>query len=474
MSLRKKMLNGVVWSAVDRLSMQVVQFVIGIVLARLLTPKEYGTIGLILVFTALSRVFIESGFPTALVQKKNRSKEDISTVFVFNIGLSLFCYVTLFLIAPFIAQFYGIPLLNILLRVLALSLIINAFYIIPATLFTIALDFKAVAKINFIATLLAGILAILLAYYGYGVWALVWQTVFRSVLTLSIAYYQTQWKMSFTFSKESFKSMLKYGSNLLVSSLLNRIVSDLTALFIGKVYNTNDLGLYSRGAQFSELLSSSYITVLTRVLLPSLAQFQDHPKVLKEKFQQILNLTNLLCFPIFFGLFILSEPLIKVLLTDKWIEVVPVMQVFCFARLITIWCLLNINVLLILGRTDLALKQQYWAIGIRVVFLMAALKFGIFYVALAELTATCIHLFINSYYPGKLIYYHLSTQMKETAIYFLLSVIMIFSIYCSLLSIESSELKLLVGFVVGAVVYIFLIFTFRKRDILLLKNIIKK
>ncbi|TMM53787.1 lipopolysaccharide biosynthesis protein [Maribacter algarum] len=460
MSLGNKIFGGMVWSAVERISIQGVQFVLGIILARILTPEEYGIIGILIVFIVVSQVFIDSGFTKALIQKQDRTKEDISTVFWFNILISTLAYTILFFFAPLIADLYDIPLLSDLLRVLAISLIINALFTVPSTLYTIELDFKTLTKINFAATIISGGIAIAMAYSGYGVWSLVAQTLVRSIATALLIWIQSKWKPSFIFSKKSFKELFSFGYRLLVSSLLSKIVNNFAALFIAK-YNTADLGYYTRGTQFSDVLFSTFNSVLERILLPGLAKVQDQKEVLIKHTKSILMASSLLIFPLFFFLAAIAEPLIRVLLTEKWMMAVPIMQIFCIARLITIPCGINVNLLYVIGRTDLELKQQYLKIIVRVILLLLALKHGIIYIALAELAATTIHFFINSYYPGKIMQYGAFSQIKDMSPIILSSLIMVVPVYAIVHFISNDILVLCITPFVALVIYLGLIRLFK-------------
>ena len=457
MSLGKRIFSGVLWSAIDRLSTQVFQFILGIILARLLTPTEYGTVGLLLVFIAISKVFIDSGFTKALIQKQDRSDKDISTVFLFNIAISLLAYSILWFVSPYIADFYNIEILSLLLKVLALSLIINAIYTVPYTLITITLDFKTTSKINIASTILSGIVAVYMAYNGYGVWALVFQTLISSITTVIMVWIFNSWRPSFIFSKKSFTKLFSYGSKLLVSSLLERLVSDLSSLLIGKYLSATNLGFYTRGTQFANFFSSSIGTIIDRVLLPGLATVQDDMNLLVQHVKKIIRLNALITIPLFTGLCILSKPIIQVLLTDKWIMAVPIMQILCIARLITLICSINVNLLYIIGRTDLALRQQYIKISIRIVFVIVAIKYGIIYIALAELLSTAIHYFINSYYPGKLMSYGALKQLKDISPFFFAGLVMAIIVYLTTILIDNNILKLILGPLVGIPTYLFMI-----------------
>ncbi len=453
MSQGDKMFHGMAWSALERVAVQAVQFILGIILARILTPTEYGILGILIVFISISNVFIDSGFTKALIQKKDRSDIDISTVFLFNIAISIVCYLTLWVLSPFIAGFYEIPSLTLLLKVIAISLMINALFTVPYTLFTINLDFKSITKINLIAVVISGSIAIGLAYAGYGVWALIWQTLLRSLLTALFMWIFLRWTPKLIFSMDSFRHMFSYGSKLLVSSLLGTFFSQLNALLIGKYLSAKDLGFYTRGIQFSDVVFGILNAALTNVLLPGLAPVQDQREVLIMQTKKIIKASTLVIVPIFLGLAVMAEPIIRLLLTEKWMMAVPIMQIFCVARLITIICGVNINLLYVIGRTDLVLKQQYWCISIRVLLLIAALQFGIVYIALAELLATTIHFFINSYYPGKIMDFGATKQLKAIWLILLSGLIMIAPLYLINQVLENDAVKLGLAAIIALPIY---------------------
>jgi O-antigen/teichoic acid export membrane protein len=359
------------------------------------------------------QVFIDSGFSKALIQTQDRSEIDYSTVFFTNSLISVGCYVLLWFGAPWIADFYNNPELIRYTRVIGSVLFFNALFAIPNTILIIHLDFKVLAKINFAGNLISGVIAILMAYYGYGVWALIWQQIIRAVLLVLLSWLFVRWKPLLVFSKESFKRLFAFGSKLLYASLLGMIVNNFTNLFIAKLSSTKDLGYYTRGTQFTDVVYGTTSSVLDSVLLPIFSKSQNDLPLLVSYFRTFIRSVALLIVPIFFLLAFVSKPLVLLLLTEKWLPVVPIMQIFCFARLITIIAGLNITVLYAIGRSDLVLKQQVIKIIIRVVFLALALKFGIIYIAIAELLSTIVHFFINTYYPGKIMKINAGVQLKE-------------------------------------------------------------
>lgn len=478
MSLGNSIFKGFIWSAFERISVQAVQFILGIILARILSPKEYGLIGILLVFIVVSQVFVQSGFTKALIQKQDRSERDISTVFFFNVSVSLVCYILLWFLSPLVALFYDEPILIDLLRVLALTIVISAFYTVPNTLITIKLNFRLLTKINVLASIFSGGIAVYLAYTGYGVWALVAQTILRGLFTMLFMWMATKWKPHWIFSFVSLRTMFKYGSNLLVSSLLNVTVNNFYSLFIAKLSSTKDLGFYTRGTQFADVGFNIINSSLENVLLPGLSTIQDRKDDLVSKIRNIIKISSLLIVPIFIHLVTISEPLIILLLTEKWSNSIPIMQFLCIARLITIISGININLLYVIGRTDLALRQQYLKIIIRIILLLAALKYGIVAIALAELISTSIHFFINTYYPGKIMQYGALSQIKDIRYILLSSLIMGFTSYWIMNLFGTDIEKIIFATCSALVLYSLLIFLFERNTIKLLtdyfKNLINK
>lgn len=413
MSFSNTVAKGLVWSSFEKMSVQAIQFLIGIILARLLTPTEYGIIGILLVFIAFMQVFIDSGLSKALVQTQERSNSDYSTVFFANTVISLVCYLLLWFSAPWIADFYDNPTLIGYTRVMGLVLFLNALFAVPNTILTIHLNFKVLAKINLAGNLVSGVIAIVMAYHGYGVWALIWQQLIRAIVLVLLSSIFVQWKPLFIFSNASFKRLFQFGSKLLYASLLGMIVNNLTSLFIAKFSGTKDLGYYTRGTQFTDVVYGTTSSVLDSVLLPVFSRAQNNLPLLVGYFKIFVRSVTLIIIPMFFLLAFIAKPLVLLLLTEKWLPVVEIMQIFCFARLITIIAGLNVTVLYAIGRSDLVLKQQMLKIVVRVVFLAIALNFGIIYIAVAELLSTIVHFFINTYYPGKIMKISALVQLRE-------------------------------------------------------------
>jgi O-antigen/teichoic acid export membrane protein len=447
------------WSMLERLSVQVVQFIIGIILARLLTPTEYGLIGILLVIIAFMQVFIDSGFSKALIQKQDRSELDYSTVFFINGLISIVCYIFLWFGATWLADFYNNSQLINFTRLIGLVLFFNALFAVPNTILIIHLDFKALAKINFTGNLISGVIAIFLAYYGFGVWSLIWQQIIRALLLVLLSWFLIRWKPLFIFSKESFKILFAFGSKLLYASLLGVIVNNFTNLFIAKLSSTKELGYFTRGTQFTDVIYGTASSVLDSVLLPVFSNSQNDLPLLVRYFKTFIRSVALIMVPLFFLLAFVSKPLVVLLLTEKWLPVVPIVQIFCFARLITIIAGLNVTVLFAIGRSDLVLKQQVIKIIIRVVFLVFALKFGIIYIAVAELLSTIAHFFINTYYPGKIMKINAIEQIKEMLPIALAGGVMLMAVWSATYFVPNNLwlVQLVTSGIVGIISYVWMI-----------------
>lgn len=470
MNLGNKIFHSAVWSSLEKLAVQVISFVLGIILARLLTPEEYGTFGLLLVFITISQVFIDSGFSQALIQRQNRTNTDISTVFFFNIAVALLCYAILYVTSPLIADFYAVPDLKPLLRVLAISLVLNALFTIPMTLLTIAMDFKSIAKVTLLATALSGGLAIYCAYIGMGEWALVIQILSKGALMTLLLWLTTKWRPLLLFSKTSFKVLFSFGSKLLVSSLMSSILGNLNAILIGKYIGTKPLGFYTRGTQFADIVYSVLNSSLNSVLLPSLSTIQHNTSELIQYTRTVLKMTAMITVPLFFGLALLAEPLITVLLTAKWHMAIPIMQIFCFARLITILVGVSSNLLYVVGRTDLTLKQEYVKIAVRLLLLIIALPYGILWIAVAELVSTCIHYFINTYYPGKLFDYGALNQLKDISKIFISGCLMVLLGYALRFFLYNDLIQLTLITPICAIGYYLALKLFRVNELQILQT----
>ena len=462
------------WNALEKFGSQIVRFVLGIVLARILSPRDYGLIGLLIVFTAISQIFVDSGFSKALMQKNDKNPSDVNTAFTFNLIVSLSLYLLLFITAPLIAHFYEEVILVQLLRVLALTLIINALFAIPNTILAIDLDFKKIAVINFTSIVISGIVAILLAIMGFGVWALVLQYLLKSILTTVLFWLSKAWSPKLFFSKTSFKRLFKFGINITLSSLLNEIVEKFSWLFIAKSFSTSDLGYYNRGIQFPDTAIGTLGSVLDSVLLPNLAKIKGDVLQLKEEVSRLIRFLSLITILPTVLLAVLAEPVVILLLTNKWIAAAPILSIFCFCRFTTNLSTISINLLYTINKSNLVLRQQYWKMGIRIVLILLALKFGIVYVALAELISVIIHFIIGAYYPGKIINFGAVNQIRQILPFLIIGLFEFIALSYLMSLFDSQIVKISIVCAVGLFLHIVLVYFFKKEDYIVLKGLLFK
>lgn len=453
-NIKTKLIKGTVWNIVEKITVKGASFVISIILARLLTPEDYGIIGMLLFFIMLSNIFIESGFVKALIQKQDRNEVDFSTVFYFNLLISVFLYFVLYFSAPYISSFYKEETLTDLLRILSLNIIIGSINVVQRAKLMIEMDFKSLAKINFIGTIFGGAIGICMAYCSMGVWSLVGQYI-CSTLVMTITFFKyTRWFPHLYFSMNSFRTLFRFGSKLLIAGSLATIFNNISTVIIGKVYKSGQLGLYTRANQFTEIIAWTVNDVLGNVTFPVLSQLQNDKKKFIDVYSKSLFYTALIIFPIMILLAIVAKPLVIILLTEKWIECVPLLQILCFARMLTPLSAINMNVLNALGRSDLYMKVDLIKIPIDIALLIIAIPFGVKAIVISSLISTIISFFINTYYPGKLIGYGAIDQIRDyKKIY--ISLIGMSVVTCLIQLIASNiYIQLFIGLIAGLFSYI--------------------
>lgn len=420
-NIKDETIKGVKWSAIERFSVQGIQFLLGIIMARLLTPSDYGIIGMLAIFMAIAQSFVDSGFSNALIRKLNRKDIDFSTVFFFNVFVGIICYALLFFLSPAIALFFDTPILKDVLRVLAVNLFINSLAVVQRARLTIAVDFKTQAKATVVAVTLSGVLGITLAYCGMGVWALVYQSVANTSINVCLLWLFARWYPKLEFSIESFKEMFSYGSKLLISGLIQTVYSKLSGLAIGKYYTSIDLGYYSRGEQFAALPSDSLNGVLQRVTFPVFSKIQNDDMRLMSVYRKYIKVTSIIMFFFLTLLASISKPLISIVLTDKWLPAVVFLQIFCFDYMFDHICRINLNLLQVKGRSDLFLRLEIIKKTISTFILVISIPFGVMWICLTKIIYTQIAIVINCYYTGKLFNVGYLVQLKDYGKYFLIS-----------------------------------------------------
>lgn len=453
-SLKQKTTKGLFWSSVERFSNQGVSFVFSIILARILAPSDFGIVAMIGIFFAVAQSFVDSGFSNALVRKTDRREEDLSTCFYFNIGVGIVAYIVLFLIAPFIADFYNQPILSPIIRITGLGVVLNSLCVVQQALFTIRIDFKSQAKVTLSATIISGIVGVVLAYLEYGVWALVWQGVVMSLVRMGLLWLMSKWRPKAGFSKDSFHYLFGYGSKLLASGLLDTIYNNIYPIVIGKFYSPAQLGNYSRALSFAQLPSSNITSILQRVTFPVLSSIQDDLPRLQINYRRLLKLSAFIVFPLMMGLAAVAFPLIRVVLTPKWEGCSLYLQIICFALLWYPIHAINLNLLQVKGRSDLFLRLEIIKKIVGVCIMCITIPLGITAMCIGMVVSSLISLFINTHYTGKLIYVGYIKQMRDLLPIFINSLIMGGIVYLCIQISDNDIVQLSLGIVVGLISYI--------------------
>ena len=430
-SLKSRTILALSWSFVEAIGLQSVRFVIGIILARLLFPEQFGLIAMLYVFIAVANVFIESGFGAALIQKRNATQIDICSIFYFNIVIGLATAGVLCLVAPWIAAFYNQPILAPITRAMSLIIVINSFGLIQSTILAKQIDFKTQTKVSLLAGGLSGIIGIVLATEGFGVWSLVGQQVSSSLFQTAFLWLFNPWRPALLFSFNALREMFGFGSRLLISGVLNQLFENIYYLVIGRIFSAADLGLFTRAKSLQELPSHTLSGMVGRVTFPVFSTIQDDPARLKRGLKKALTLLVLVNFPIMIGLAVIARPLVVVLLTEKWAECIPYLQLLCVLGLMFPLHVINLNVLQAIGRSDLFLRLEIIKKVLIVINIAVTWRWGITAMIYGMIVLTFISYYLNSYYNGVLIGYSFWEQLRDLFSYLITAVLMGIAVYAT-------------------------------------------
>ena len=412
-SLKNRAVHGAKWSFIDNISNSGVTFLVGLILARLLTPAEYGIMAMIAIFIAVSNSIVDSGFSNALIRKVRIDRVDYNTVFVFNLIVSIVLYILLYTSAPAISLFFKEPVPTNVLRVIGLILIVNALGIIPRTILVRGIDFKTQTKVSIISSVSSGLVGVGMAIMGFGVWSLVWQQLSRQILNSLFLWIFCKWIPRWEFSIKSFKEMFGFGYKLLLSGLLDTLYKNIYYVIIGRCYSPAQLGQYSRAEQFNMIFSSNLTSIVQRVSYPVLSSIQEEPERLREAYRQIIKTTMLVTFACMLGLAAVAKPLIIILIGEKWLPAVSFLQIICFSGMLYPLHAINLNILQVKGRSDLFLKLEIIKKTIAVFPILIGIFYGIEYMLWGSVLTSFIAYFLNSYYSADLIRYSTIEQIRD-------------------------------------------------------------
>ncbi len=472
-SLTHKTLKGTFWSFAERFCAQGIHFLVMIVIARLLSPKEFGLIGMLVIFLAVSQSLIDSGFSQALIRKQDRTDTDKNTVFYFNIAVSVVLYIVLYFISPLVASFYEEPPLCGIMRVICLVIIIDSFAVVQRSNYIMAIDFKTQTKATLIAAIVSGAIGIYLAYKGLGAWALVYQQISNSIMTVIILWFYSNWFPKFIYSWKSFKELFGFGSKLMISGLLDTLYRNIYQLVIGKAFSAENLGYYVYAHRFSDFPSSNLTTVLQRVTYPVLCTIQEDDERLALVYRKFLRLSAFVIFPLMCILAAVSYPLIDFVLGNQWDFTAVLMVPVCFQMMWYPIHSINLNLLQVKGRSDLFLRLEIIKKIIGVTILFCSIPFGLLVMCYTGILSSIICLGINTYYTGKLIGVGFFMQMKDISTTLVLSLIMFGLVFWGISVLQSDVVKIFFGILVGGLFYLTISHFMKVKELTIIKDLIK-
>lgn len=412
-NLKQKAQKGVIWSAIERFSTQGIQFLFSIILARLLSPDDYGIIAMPLIFLAVAQVFIDSGFANALIRKPDLNEKDLSTALIFNVGVGILCYIVLFIASPYIADFYKTPILSDILKVTSLSVLFTPLCTVQQAILTKSLNFKLQARVSVISAIVGGTIGVYMAYNGYGVWSLAVSQTLTALMRVLLLWTWTKWYPNCGWSRCSFSYLWNYGSKLLFAGLIDTVYQNVYPLIIGKFYSAASLGYYTRAQQFAHLPTVNVYGIIRRVTFPVLSEIQNDRDRLAKVFLRILRISVFIMFPLMCFLAGSAKPIIIILLSEKWVDAIIFLQLLSFAMMWRPIDSLNLNLLTITARTDLFLRleiiKKVWGI----IILFATIHWGVMAICIGYVFYSLSEIVIDSYYSGKTYSLGLFRQLRN-------------------------------------------------------------
>lgn len=441
------------WRFLERCGAQGVTFIVSIVLARLLDPTVYGTVALVTIFTTIMQVFVDSGMGNALIQKKDADDLDFSSVFYFNMAMCSVLYLIMFLAAPFIASFYRMPELTAIVRVLSFVVVISGVKNVQQAYVSRHLMFKRFFFSTLGGTIGAAVIGIAMAYLGFGVWALVAQMLFNAAVDTTILWITVKWRPKKMFSFQRLKSLFSYGWKLLVSSLIDTVYNDLRQLIIGKKYSSGDLAYYNQGKKFPQLIVTNINTSIDSVLLPTMSKAQDDMAAVRSMTRRAIKTSTFLMMPAMIGLAVCAEPLVQLILTEKWLPCVLFLRIFCITYAFYPIHTANLNAIKAMGRSDLFLKLEIIKKTVGIIAILITMWISVQAMAYSFLVTTILNQIINSWPNKKLLNYSYLEQIKDMMPQILLSLGMGAAIYAVSFLHLSASLTLLIQIPLGVLVY---------------------
>lgn len=475
MSLKKKTISGVIWSLLNLFLTRGASFFSTVIIARILSPEDFGLLGMIMIFMGIGTTLINSGLSQSLIRSNDVDEIDYATVFYTNIGISFLVYLLIFALSPLIAVFYEIEILTIIIRVYCIGFIISASSSIQTVILRKEMEFKKITNYQIPATLISIFLGILLAYLGYGVWSLVWMFLINQLIRSIVFWYKSNWKPKLLFDIKKLKKHFNFGYKLMFSSLLNTGYNNVYNIIFGKYYTLNVLGFYERSFTFQHYIAATITETISNVSYPLLSKIQDDRDKMIVVFKKILKITFFILCPVMLGLVPISNPLFEFLLGEKWLSAVPFFQILCVSGVLYPLHFLNIDLLKVLGRSDLFLEIEIYKKIVGVSAILVSFRYGVNGLLLSILITSVIGFFINTYYTHKLIGYGASKQILDLLPTFILSLFSTAVIFYFNYIFANFNLliQFLLPILLGAFIFIFSAFIFKLSPMMEFLNIIK-
>lgn len=453
-NLKKSIVSGLFWKFGERILAQGVSFIISVVLARLLMPSDYGTVSIVLVFINIANVFVTSGFSTALVQKNDASELDFSTNFYCSLGISLIVYFIMFLLAPFIEMFYKMDGLTLIIRVFSLRIPISAFSAIQHAYVERHMMFKKYFYSTIFGTLLSGVVGIIFAYLGAGVWALIAQYFTNTIVDIAVLFITVPWRPRLQFSASSAKQMMNYGWKILAADLSGTFFDQLRSLLVGKFYTSSDLAYYNKGKQLPSLITTNISSTIMTVLFPAIANIKDETERVKQLTRKAVKTLSYVVSPMLFGLAAVAEPLTVILFTEKWHDCYVFIQILSISSALGLINTASLQTIKAVGRSDILLKLELYKKPVYFILLIIGVLINVKAVAYTMLLYTVYGAYVNAYPLRRIINYSFREQLEDLSFSIITSAGMFLIIQFVYLFLDSYILMLILGVIIGVLFYI--------------------
>lgn len=471
---KSKVFSGLIWKFGERITAQLISLLVSIILARLLSPDEYGAVAIVMIFITLANVFVSSGFGNALIQKKDADNLDFSSVFYINIAIGIALYIVIFCIAPFVANFYDMPILSPTLRVLGIRIVIASINSVQQAYVSRNMLFKRFFWSTLFGTLVSGIVGVVMAYHGFGVWALVAQYLTNTCTDTVVLWFTVRWRPCLQCSFSRAKGLFSYGWKLLLSGLLDTGYKQLRSLIIGRKYSSSDLAYYNQGDKYPALLVTNINASISSVIFPAMAQCQDDRTKVKSMTRRAIQISSFVLWPCMLGVAAIAKPLVVFLLTDKWLPCVPYIRIFCFTY--GLWPIhtANLQAINAVGRSDLFLKLEISKKIVGMVAILVSMNYGPLVMAYSLVVTDLIATVINAFPNKELLNYGYFEQIKDMMPSFVIALVMALIIYPIQNLDFSNIITIIIQVLLGASIYITLAILTKQKSLTYLLGLIEK